>query len=113
MATRKIFTYEEALATFPEVQELTAAAVRRVEALLNGLQSREEMESRRRELESAYQAIVQKWADDVTSIGCKVKGLWLVDWDSGDGYFCWLYPEETLGHFHSYDEGFQGRLPIA
>ena len=38
--------------------------------------------------------------------------LWLVDWDNGDGYYCWRFPEETVSFFHSYEEGFGGRLPI-
>ncbi len=113
MEERKIFTYEEALATFPRVQQLTAAAVREVEALVNDVQGREEMDSRRHELEAAYQAIVQKWAEEILAIGCEIKGVWLVDWDSGDGYYCWRYPEETLGHYHSYEDGFRGRIPIA
>ena len=30
----------------------------------------------------------------------------------GEGYYCWSYPEETIGHYHGYDEGFAGRIPI-
>ncbi|HEX4952861.1 MAG TPA: DUF2203 family protein [Thermoanaerobaculia bacterium] len=110
---RRTFSYEEALDTFPAVRDVTHAAVRQVEALLNCVQSREEMEARREELQSAYERIVQAWAEEVTSIGCEVKGLWLVDWDSGDGYYCWRYPEDSLAHFHGYEEGFSGRMPIA
>lgn len=108
----RIFSYDEALSTFPTVRDLTAAAVRQVEALVNVVQSRDEMEARQDELETACQTIVEAWAREVSSIGCEVKGLWLVDWDSGDGYYCWKYPEETISHFHSYEEGFTGRLPI-
>ncbi len=46
------------------------------------------------------------------SLGAEVKGLWLVDWDSGDGYFCWRFPEAALAFFHTYEEGFAGRLPV-
>ncbi len=114
MSERKttIFTYEEALATFPRVRDLTTAAVNQVQSLSNRLQSHDELESRREELEEAYQTIVQNWAEDVTAIGCEIKGLWLVDWDCGSGYYCWRYPEENLGYFHTYEEGFGGRVPI-
>jgi hypothetical protein len=109
----RVFTYEEALATFPVVRERTEAAVRAIEALVNSLRSRDELERRREETEEAYREIVGRWTAAMESEGCVVKGLWLVDWDSGDGYFCWRYPEPTIGHFHSYEEGLAGRVPIA
>ena len=108
----RVFSYPEALATFPEVREMTSVAVRQIQALLNRLQSRQEMERRRDELEGAVEEVVQAWDEEITSLGCHVKGLWLVDWDSGDGYYCWRYPEETLAHYHTYEEGFAGRVPI-
>ena len=109
---KRIFTYDEAITTFPVVRDLTAAAVRQIEALVNNLTSRDELETRREELEETAERIVQAWAERVTSIGCEVKGLWLVDWDSGDGYYCWRFPEEAISFFHTYEEGFAGRIPI-
>jgi hypothetical protein len=96
----------------PSVQELTRVAVGRVEALFNRVQSTDEMERRESELRLAMDEIAQQWATDIASLGCHAKGLWLVDWDSGDGYYCWKYPEETIVFFHSYEDGFAGRVPI-
>ena len=109
----RTFTYEEALATFPQVRRLTERSVQQIEALVNRLQSSRELEERKAELEEAVQKIVQGWATEVMALGCEIKGMWLVDWDSGDGYYCWKYPEEALGHFHSYEDGFAGRVPVA
>ena len=109
---KRIFNYEQALETFPAVRDLTAAAVRQVESLVNRVQSLEEMETRKAELEEAYARVVRAWSDEIQRLGCEAKGLWLVDWDCGDGYYCWRYPEEILSHFHTYEEGFAGRVQI-
>jgi hypothetical protein len=94
------------------VRDLTAAAVRQIESIVNRVQSLEEMENRKSEIEQAYDRVVQAWAIEVQRLGCEVKGLWLVDWDTGDGYYCWKYPEATLFHYHGYDDGFAGRVAI-
>ena len=110
---KRIFTYDEALNTFPLVRDLTAAAVRQIEALGSNLSSREDLDARREEIEEAREKIVLAWAQELTStIGCEVKGVWLVDWDSGDGYYCWRFPEQSISFFHTYDDGFAGRIPI-
>ena len=45
-------------------------------------------------------------------MGIEVKGLWLIDFDNGSGYYCWQYPEESLQYFHGYEEGFGGRVKL-
>lgn len=109
---KRVFTYEEALNTFPLVRDLTEAAVRQIDALTNNVGSREELDSRREEIEEGRERIVRAWARELTAIGCEIKGVWLVDWDTGDGYYCWRFPEQSISFFHTYDEGFAGRIPI-
>jgi hypothetical protein len=110
---KQTFTYEQALETFPRVRQLTAQAVAEVEALFASVTNKEDLEEKRQELRESYDRIVTDWAEAITRLGCEVKGLWLVDWDSGGGYYCWRHPEESIGYFHSYEDGFQGRMPIA
>ena len=54
--------------------------------------------------------------DDKTAItirlGIEVKGLWLIDFDCGSGYYCWQWPEPGLQFFHGYEEGFRGRMQL-
>ena len=108
----RIFTYEEALEMFPVVREITTTAIAQIEAIVNRVQSPDEMGRRKSEIQSAMDDIVQAWSDELKSLGCETKGMWLVDWDSGAGYYCWKYPEETIGHFHEYEAGFAGRVPV-
>jgi hypothetical protein len=61
---------------------------------------------------AALRDVVNGWAEEVQSLGLEAKGLWLVDFDNGQGYYCWCYPEETVRHYHGYEEGFRGRMPI-
>ena len=100
VVAKKIFSYEEAAALLPEVVALTAEAVAVVDELS------EETPPER------YENIVQKWASDVMRLGIEVKGLWLVDFDNGSGYYCWKHPEPSLQYFHGYEEGFQGRVKL-
>ena len=98
---RKIFSLEEARQLLPRVQELTSDAVFRYARLGDADDARDERES-----------VVREWARSVIALGVEIKGLWLVDFDSGGGYYCWKYPEPALEFFHGYDEGFAGRLPL-
>jgi hypothetical protein len=109
---KRIFSYDDALNTFPLVRDLTAAAVRQIDALSANLGGRDDLDARREEIEEAQEKIVRAWARELTAVGCEVKGVWLVDWDSGDGYYCWRFPEKTIAFFHTYEEGFSGRMPI-
>jgi hypothetical protein len=97
---KKIFSYEDAAALLPEVQRLTAVAVDEVDALANDAPKDE------------AQRIVASWAESIMNLGIEVKGLWLIDFDNGSGYYCWQYPEESLQYFHGYDDGFSGRVKL-
>jgi hypothetical protein len=96
---KRIFSYEQALAVLPEVRRLTGDAARRVEE--STAETAEE-----------YERIVTEWAEAVMAMGVEVKGLWLVDFDSGAGYYCWQHPEPALEYFHGYEEGIAGRVKL-
>ena len=96
----------------PQVKHLTADAVRRAESLASQLRGVGEDDPTHTALSIALRDVVNSWADEVRSLGLEAKGIWLVDFDNGEGYYCWSYPEETIGHYHGYDEGFRGRVRI-
>ncbi len=97
---KRTFTFDEAAAFVPELLRLTTAAESAV-AALEGAGN-----------EARVQEVVAGWARDVQALGIEVKGLWLVDFDNGSGYYCWQHPERSLQYYHGYEEGFRGRMRI-
>ena len=106
------FSLQQARAMLPQVKHLTAEAVREADSVVSRLQAVPEGDPAHAELSEALRTIVNAWADSIRSLGLEAKGLWLVDFDNGEGYYCWRYPEDTVSHYHGYDEGFAGRIPI-
>lgn len=110
--SRRFFSLNEARALLPDVKALTADAVRRVEDLAASLQRMSETDSSRDAVESRIEGAIRDWTMAIEELGLEAKGLWLVDFDNGQGYYCWCYPEESVSHFHDYDGGFRGRMKI-
>lgn len=109
---KKIFTYDEALKIFPRVKEVTTSAVKKTTILSAEMLVLPPGSTRRDALEQDYSKTAQDWAYNIEALGCEVKGLWLVDFDNGEGYYCWKYPEDRLEYYHDYTAGFSGRMKI-
>jgi hypothetical protein len=109
---RRTFTFEEARRLLPEVKERTRRAVEKLEALGADVDDEDAPDETTEKLETAARAVLAEWAAEILQLGVEVKGPWLVDFDSGGGYYCWKWPEDSLDYFHSYDEGFAGRVRL-
>ena len=109
----KIFTYEEARALIDEVRERTEAADTRLLELREKQEQMPPHSSRAVKLNEWINTVINQWAEDILDLGALPKGLWTVDFDSGEGYFfCWTLNEPNLTHFHMYEEGFVARKPL-
>lgn len=108
----RAFTLAEANELFPLVRSITDAAWHELEPVRRRLEGMSPANPRIREVEREYEVIVKRWMAKMNRLGLVVKGLWLVDFDTGDGFLCWKYPELRIGHYHSYNEGFTSRRPL-
>lgn len=99
---KRTFTFEEAQKLLPAVRERTRRAISKIEAIPADAE----------EAAPEAEAVLVAWAREMEELGIEVKGPWLVDFDSGAGYWCWRWPEETLDYYHGYEEGFAGRIRI-
>jgi len=111
--SRKLFSFDEARALIPQVRKITASAQARIDELTREVNRLGRDSPRAQKMQEWINTVVQEWAEQVEATGALAKGVWTVDFDSGEGYFfCWTFDEEELSHFHSYDEGFPGRKPL-
>jgi hypothetical protein len=110
--SRPVFSLAQARELLPQLKLLTAEAVIRAEAASAELQQLSEADPAHPQLTAALREIVDNWAEAVRAMGLEAKGLWLVDFDNGEGYYCWQYPEPVISHYHGYQDGFAGRIPI-
>ncbi len=104
-------TLTDAHRLLPRVQAITQRAAAAVDAILREVDVHADA-VRRSELEREMRRVVEDWAQEVSAIGGEAKGLWLVDFDNGEGYWCWQHPEPTIEYTHGYTEGFAGRRLI-
>jgi hypothetical protein len=110
--SERAWTLEAARELLPDVRARTARAVGEAEALAEERELHAAGSPEREALEERIEAVVARWAREMEALGLEVKGLWLVDFDSGSGYYCWQWPEERLEYYHGYEEGFAGRARI-
>jgi hypothetical protein len=109
-AGERRWSLEGARAVLDDVRARTERAVEQAEALVR---ERERADvNARRAIDGRIQAIVSRWSREIEALGAEVKGVWLVDFDNGSGYYCWRWPEPALEYFHGYEEGFEGRTRI-
>ncbi len=109
----RYFNLEEANETLPLVQRITKHAYEELQVVKQELENMLPSDPRAVAIEVRYETIVKKWVAKMERLGLVVTGLWLVDFDMGDGYLCWKYPELKIGYFHSYTDGFASRRPLS
>ena len=96
----------------PRVRALTKRAAQEVDQLSSAIHRLADTDPARVPAVTELERVVATWTGQLQEWGLTVKGLWLVDFDNGDGYYCWKYPEAAILHYHGYDEGFAGRMKI-
>ena len=65
------------------------------------------------EVESEINKEIEDWNAKIRKLGGIPKGLWGVDIDAGDGYYCWKFPETEIKHWRGYQSGFNRRIPLS
>lgn len=110
---KRRFSLGEASELLPVVRRITQETIKKAEELVSTFHGVEDSDLNRKSFETSLNGIVSRWGKKIIKLGATPKGLWLVDFDNGHGFFCWRFPETEIAHYHSYAEGFTGRKPLS
>lgn len=109
----RYFTLAEANQALPLIKQITRESHDGLERVKKKLRNFVPSDPRVVFVEQQYEEIVKTWISKLERLGLVIKGLWLVDFDTGDGYLCWKYPELEVSYYHSYTGGFASRQLIS
>jgi len=110
--TLKLFNLAEAREHLPLVSAITKhhqAELAPIQARLNRMLSND---PRRAPIEQAYEDVVGKWRVKIEHLGASVQGLWVVEFDVGEGVLCWRYPELSLTYIRLHQQSFASRSKL-
>ena len=95
----RIFSLAEAQSLLPVVRKVTRRAVGDFEPVRLRYRNLLDCDPRKPPLALQYEKIVRLWITKMERFGLVARGLWVVDFDTGDGYLSWKYPELRLAFF--------------
>lgn len=101
--SRRTFTREEAEDLLPVVRRITEKVSQEIADLQEQIRYVPHTEQLYHRLYSQIELSVRRWAIKISKLGCEPRGMWLVDFDSGSGWFTWRLGDEGLAFFHSHE----------
>ena len=110
--TEKLFNLSEAQALLPLIQSITQKHCEQLEPIQLRLNKMLSNDPRRHLVEFEYQQIVARWRTKVEQLGVVVAGLWIVNFDVGNGFLSWRYPELSVSYFLEKHESFSERVKL-
>lgn len=108
---KRIFTLEESKELLSLLRRITATSDREYQRLMFQRNAVKESKAKE-EIELEMNENFRCWVGKVSRLGCEPKGVWLVDFDYGSGFYCWHFPEPDILYRHGYSGGFRGREPL-
>ena len=111
--TSKLFNLDEAQEHFPLVQTITSKHQIQLAPIQSRLNLMLSNDPRRAAIEVEYEKVVSMWMHKIQQLGATVQGLWVVEFNVGEGYLCWRYPELSLNYIRLKGQIFSSRIKLA
>ena len=95
----KLFNRVEARALLPLVKSITEKHQLELAPVKQKLEKMLANDPRRGPIEREFEQIVTRWRGKIELLGATVPGLWVVEFNVGEGWLSWRYPELSLSSF--------------
>lgn len=95
----KLFNLAEARALLPLVKSITEKHQCELAPVKERLEKMLANDPRRAPFEHEFEQIVTRWRAKIELLGATVPGLWVVEFNVGEGWLSWRYPELSLSSF--------------
>ena len=109
--SKNVFSLTETNHLLNIINKITAKYQERLNMVLTHIEQEGSSNNKAR-LQMKAQTIIDEWNSKIKKLGAKPSGVWNADFDFGEGYYCWKYPETSISHWHKYSEGFSKRKPV-
>lgn len=108
----KLFNLAEAKNLLPLVKSVTQKHQSELEPVQDRLNRMLSNDPRRNPIEQEYQQLVSRWKAKIEKLGANVRGLWVVEFNVGEGSISWRYPELGLSYFRQNGADLASRLKL-
>lgn len=109
----KLFNLAEAKSLLPLVQSVTSKHQAQLAPIQDRLNKMLSNDPRRNPIEHEYEQVVSKWKSKIEKLGAVVRGLWVVEFNVGEGALCWRHPELSLNYFRACGDDFTSRVKLS
>lgn len=107
------FSFEEVTHLLPTIQHLTAQCRAKVEPLFLQIELLSIREiALAQTIEAKINQHLLEWHRKVARVGGQPKALWTIEFDCGDGFYGWSFPDHCLSSFRKYDSDFSQRRSL-
>jgi len=108
----KLFNLSEAKKLLPLVQSITTKHKSELEPIQDRLNRMLSNDPRRNPIELEYELVVSRWKAKIEKLGASVRGLWVVEFNVGEGVISWRYPELGLRFFRENGADLASRVKL-
>jgi hypothetical protein len=98
----RTFSQEEAENLLPYVRRITASAAAEAEKITDQLRFIPRDEPIFNRLSTDLDLVIRRWAIKIKKLGLRPSGIWIVDFDAGEGWFSWRLGDESVSFFNAH-----------